>query len=260
MHSSAFETLARMGYVTKGCSYAIIGLLTVLVLVGSGGRVGARQGAVETIAEHPLALVLLTLLAALLLAYAGWRLLQALVDPDHHGTDREGLRQRLGYFLSALAHGSFGVMASQLVLSGASDGTKTWLGRLMSIDAVGLITLAALGASALAVGLRQLYEGVTTRFRRMLKTQVMSRREKEVAVKIGRAGLTARGTVFCAVGVALLHAAAQHDPGRVQPLDETLARIGREPLGSVLLLAVALGVTAYAGHQLVLAKWRRIAE
>lgn len=261
MKSSVFETLARVGYATKGCIYAVIGLLAVLAVIGAGGELGGSRNAIETIGQQPFGRVLLGALAVGLFAYAGWRLLQAGADPENHGTDREGLLKRLGHGVSGVAHAILGVTAAQMVLQsggGGGGGAKTWVAELMAVDTVGPIVVGVIGAVVIGVGIQQLHKGLTTSFQKKLKTAGMSRRARELAEKVGKAGLTARAVVFFVIGGAVIRAAFEHDPGEVETLGEALATIGSQPLGSVLLATVALGLMAYAAHQLVFAKYRRI--
>jgi len=255
-----YSVLARVGYATKGLVYGTVGLLAVLAVVGAGGSVGGSEGAIHTIGEQPFGQVLLVVLSLGLFAYAGWRLLQATVDPENHGTDREGIVKRIAYGLSAITHALLGVTALQMMLGsgGGGGGTETWVAKVMAIEVVGPIAIGAAGVIAIGFGLQQLHKGLTVRFTEKLESQQMSRRAREVAVKVGRAGLAARAVVFCILGGTLIHAAVNHDPSDVKPLGEALVAIGRQPLGSVLLAATALGLMAYAVHQLVFARYRRI--
>lgn len=258
---TALEGLARVGYATKGIVYGAVGLLAVLAVVGAGGAIGGSERAIQTIGEQPFGLVLLVVLSIGLFAYAGWRGIQATLDPEHLGRDRKAIAKRIGYGFSALTHALLGVTAAQLVLgssSGGGGGTKTWVAEVMAIEVVGPIVVGIAGAIAIGFGLQQLHKGLTVKFTKKLKSREMSRRARKLAVKVGKAGLTARAVVFCILGGTLVHAAIANDPSDVKPLGEALAAIGRQPLGSVLLAATALGLMAYAAHQLVFARYRRI--
>src|SRR3954471_24011549 len=77
--SQEFEWFARAGLVARGVVYLIIGVLSVKLAVGDGGKTTDQQGALATIAKQPLGTVLLVLVAIGLAGYACWRLARAAV-------------------------------------------------------------------------------------------------------------------------------------------------------------------------------------
>ena len=71
-----------------------------------------------------------------------------------------------------------------------------------------------------------------------------------------RAGIAARGVVFCAVGLLMARAASSNEAGRAGGVGDalqTLAGLGRWPFA-----AIALGLVAYGGYELLNARYRRI--
>jgi hypothetical protein len=70
-------------------------------------------------------------------------------------------------------------------------------------------------------------------------------RAEEGGMVAGRVGLTARGVVYCALGVAAVQVAAG---GRDQELDRggALKALARQPLGPLLLWILVAGFAAYA--------------
>src|SRR5579872_514931 len=95
--SPAMTLLARVGYAAKGIVYLIIGGLSAKVALGEGGSATDRNGALRAIHEQPFGRFLLAIVAIGLVGYALWSLIQALVDPEHEGTDAKGLAARVGY-------------------------------------------------------------------------------------------------------------------------------------------------------------------
>jgi hypothetical protein len=255
------EKLARVGYLTKGVVYAIIGVLAVMTAVGAGGGTGGSQNAIQMIGQQPFGQALLIITAVGLFGYAAWRIVQSITDPENEGTDKKGIAKRIGYFVSGAAHALLGVTAVQMVTgSGGGGGSskQTWVAKLMAIDTVGPILVGALGAIIVGVGIYQVAKAYKVEFAKKLKTHEMSQREQDVAIKVGRAGLTARGIVFAIIGGYLVKAAITHDPSKMKTLGEALAEIGSQTYGAVLLGLVAAGLVAYAVHQMVFAKYRRI--
>ena len=75
---------------------------------------------------------------------------------------------------------------------------------------------------------------------------------------VGRVGLIARSVVFGLAGYFLLQAAISYDPRDAVGLDGVLARVHREPFGTVLLALVAAGLLVFAAYSLFEARYRRL--
>ncbi len=65
--------------------------------------------------------------------------------------------------------------------------------------------------------------------------------------------------VYGVVGLFLAQAGWQHNPQRAGGLGDALAALQRQPLGTWVLAAVALGLLAYGAYALFLSQYRRIA-
>lgn len=65
--------LARLGLVARGVVYGVIGILSLKLALGSGGRTESQTGALQTIANQTFGSVLLIVLAIGLVGYAVWR-------------------------------------------------------------------------------------------------------------------------------------------------------------------------------------------
>jgi hypothetical protein len=79
--------LARLGYAAKGIVYIIVGMLAFAAARGSGGRTTGTRGALVEIITQPFGEILLAIVALGLVGYVLWRFVQAIVDPEHKGTD-----------------------------------------------------------------------------------------------------------------------------------------------------------------------------
>jgi hypothetical protein len=84
------KTLARLGYASKALIYAIVGSLAVAAALNRGGRITDTRGALRVLLTQPLGNTLLWLVAIGLCGYALWRLLDAVFDPDRHGSKSAG--------------------------------------------------------------------------------------------------------------------------------------------------------------------------
>ena len=67
------ERLGRIGLLAKGVSFAIVGVLALLVAFGAGGAATDRQGAFRLLSEQSYGFVALLAIAFGFGAYAIWR-------------------------------------------------------------------------------------------------------------------------------------------------------------------------------------------
>lgn len=93
--------IARIGYLARGIVFLLIGTFALLA-AGGGERPKGARDALEFAFQRPLGAYFLWTLAAGLLCFAGWRLLQSVFDADRHGNDSYGLMRRAALGGSAL--------------------------------------------------------------------------------------------------------------------------------------------------------------
>ena len=107
--ATLIEWAARVGYGARGFVYLSAGALTLLAATDRIGDAVGTSGAAGWLAEQPFGKVWLVLLGLGLWAFVGWRVLQAVFDADHEGTDLKGWATRAGQAVSGLF---YGVLAS----------------------------------------------------------------------------------------------------------------------------------------------------
>lgn len=254
------ERLARLGFVAKGIVYITIGAMATQAALGSGGATTDTRGAIQTIGQQPFGRVLLAVLAVGLLGHAIWRFVEAAIDPQGRGTDAKGIAKRLGYAGIGVLYVGLALTAVQLMRGsgqGGGNATADWTERLMA-QPFGRWLVGLVGLGVIGIGLYQLYQAYTTKFKQKLKLGEMSSTEETWATRVGRFGLTARGVVFGIIGGFLIQAALQYNAERVQGLDGALQALAGQRFGQWLLGIVALGLVAYGVYMLVSARYRRI--
>jgi len=252
------EPLGRFGYAAKGLVYGIVGVLAAQAAFGAGGATTDTSGALRTIASQLFGQVLLGIVAVGLVGYALWRLVQAILDPDRKGGDAKDIAIRLGYAVSGIAYGGLAVSAVELLLGSSGGGqTEDWTARLMA-QPFGRWLVGIVGTIVIGVGLFQFYQSYTAKFREKLERSRMSETEERWTTGLGRFGLAARGVVFVLIGVFLVRAALQTNPGEARGLGGALATLAQQPFGPWLLGVVAFGLIAYGVYQLALARYRRM--
>ena len=86
--SDVVSGLARLGLVSRGIVWLVVGFLALQVAFGSQAQAD-KNGAFDTIKDKPLGSLLLVVLAAGFLGYAAWRLLEGAVGHrDEDGVKR----------------------------------------------------------------------------------------------------------------------------------------------------------------------------
>ncbi|MFB2933823.1 DUF1206 domain-containing protein [Aerosakkonemataceae cyanobacterium BLCC-F154] len=249
------ERLARLGLVSKGIVYSIVGILAAQAAFGTGGRTTDTAGALQTIVTQPFGKFLLVLVAVGLLGYMLWRFIQAFLDPEN-----KGIFGRLGSFIAGVIYAGLALTAVRLIMGsggGNSNSTEDWTARLMS-QPFGQWLVGIVGALIIGFGFYEFYKAFTAKFREHLKWLQMDQKERAFATNAGRFGYFARGVVFVVIGFFLIQAARFSNPNQARGFGEALATLAGQPYGPWVLGIVAIGLLAYGIYTMVEARYRRI--
>ena len=259
--ASWIETLARVGYASRGVLYIIIGALAIALAMGSGGETTGSRGALQTIAEQPFGTVALIVIAIGLAGYAAWRLTQVFANPEHLGSDAKGIARRIGYAVRALIYGALAFAAARMALgsssSASSDQTDSWTARVMELPA-GRWLVGIAGAIIIGYGIHNLIKAWRADIGKHMRLGEMTRDTSRWVIHVSRFGIAARGVVFVLVGWFFVQAAWQYDPEEAGGVAEALNALAAESYGPWLRGIVALGLVAFGVHSLLEAKYRRI--
>jgi hypothetical protein len=256
VRSTAFEVLARAGFVARGLVYAIIGVLAFKLAIGSGGKLTNQQGALKTVAHQPFGHVLLMLVAIGLAGYSLWRLFRAAIGHGPEGSD-SGF-DRVAALGSGIAYGVMCAIAVEILLgSGGSGKASSEAGGVLGWPG-GTWIVGIAGVVMIGVALYQGYRGITQSFLKDSKTEQMSPAVERWISRVGTVGHLARMIVFGLVGIFLLKAAIEYRPAAAVGLDGALAKLAHHSYGSWILGLVAAGLVAFAVYSLSDARYRRI--
>jgi uncharacterized protein DUF1206 len=256
--TSAFDVLARAGFIARGVVYGVIGILAIKLAIGAGGKTTDQSGALRTIAHQPFGKVLLVLVAIGLAGYSLWRLLHALLG---HGPERSDSGfERAAALGSGIAYGAICAVAVEILLGSGSGksghASKATAGVLGWPGGTWLVGIA--GALFIGIALYQGYRGLTQGFLKDAKTEKMSDATRKWYKLVGTCGHLARAVVFGLVGVFMIKAAVDFHPTKAVGLDGALAKLAHQSYGSALLGIVAAGLVAFALYSLADARYRRI--
>jgi hypothetical protein len=257
------EPLARAGLATRGLVYLIIGGFAVFAAFGST-RAEGTEGAFATILSQPFGQILLGLVAVGLVGFAVWRLVQAYFDTDDHGGGAKGLAIRAGMVGSGLIHLGLALLAAGMVLGwdsgsgGGGDPTGGWIAAIYEAGFGRYLTWGAAAVVAI-VGAVQLWKGYKASFEeyfRQCPPDVMG-----WVRPLGRAGFIARGVTFLIIASLIFYGGLRYgsvEGGSTPGLADALTAVEGYSYGWLVLLAIALGLIAFALYSLAEARYRRI--
>lgn len=254
------EPLARLGYGSKALIYVIVGGLAGAAATNRGGAVTDTSGALRVILRQPFGQIVLLVLAVGLCGYAVWRVLDAVTDPDRHGTDVGGLVTRIGNVIRGVVYGALGIEAFRLAqgLRGSTGGdTRLWVARIMDIP-LGDWIVGVAGAIVVVYGISEVVSSFKAHIDESIDLSVIPARLRRAAIDVSRFGVGARGVILSVLGVFLVRAAIQHDPSEAHGTRESTLELANAVEGRWLLAAIAAGLVAYGIDQALHARCRRI--
>jgi hypothetical protein len=252
--------LARGGYAARGVIYLIIGIFALLAALGSAQPKDSHRS-LEALLSQPFGHALVGLVVAGLLAFAGWRVLQATRDVDHHGKKFRGLMIRAGLLVGGVVNGALaffalGLLISGLKSSGGSGGgeTKDLLAHILSWEHSNLLVyLVAL--LPLGVGIAHIIKGWKASFEKYFEAdEDVMRYVRPVA----RFGLIARGVAFIEIALLLTISGSRYQAMDPPGIKDALNALQNLPAGGVVLMVMALGLIAFSVYSFSEAAWRKI--
>ncbi len=254
------ETLARIGYATKGLLYLLVGGLATGYALGRGGRISDGQGALESMSHRPMGMLLPWAVAVGLGAYALWRLVQAVWDPESTRRDARRIGKRIGFGVSGLAHAGLCVAVVQLAFGHRQQGgaaRQTHLAEVLRLPG-GALLVAGAALAVLGVAGYELYAAYSSSFMQRIRTGHMSVAEQKWARRAGQLGLMAHGVVFGVIGYFLLQVARSGRSNQFKGLAGALREIAARTHSGFLFGVFAVGLIGYAVHMLFTARYLRI--
>ena len=249
--------MARAGLVTRGVLHGVVGLLALRLVAGDGTERADHKGALAAVVRQPLGRVLVLALAVGLLGYAGWRLLEGLLDPEG-----KGAAKRIGYLARGLLYLGLFWTGVAFVLPGGQGREDGREQQDLTAEVLGWplgpALVVAAGLVVVGMGAWNLWQGVTGGFAKHLKSYEMSGCQRRWTCRLALVGHLARAVALGVAGGFLVRAGLRHDPNTGVGLDASLREVLDAPYGPWLLALVAVGLVAFGAVQLVLARYRRV--
>ncbi len=240
VRSQWFERAARLGFVANGVLHAMLGLLALNVALARGGDAD-QSGAMKTLSAQPGGgfLIWICFLGCILLAV--WSIAQAVV-PNQKGLGFVLKQAGTGVVFAAIGttFGSYALGAGK----DSSEQSQSISATLMSSPG-GSVALVIAGLVVIGVGIYFLFAGVSRKFTKSLRRPSNPAVQRTLMV-LGTAGYVAKGLTLAALGLLIVFSTVQHDPEDSTGLDGALKAVRDQPYGAFVLIAIAVGLLAYA--------------
>lgn len=255
------EWAARLGYGARGFVYLSVGVLTLLASADLAGDAVGTSGAIGWLAKQPLGRVWLFFLGLGLAAFVMWRMLQAVFDADHEGTNWDGIKTRFSQGFSGLGYAALSFSAFSLLVHTPVDPAAAEIAKsheqastVMAMP-FGNLLLAGFGLALFGIGASNIVKAWREDFTEFLAcSEHLCRRVAPLA----RAGYMARGAAYLPLAVLVVLAGLHSQPSDVTSFGAALEAVERQPAGPWILAITALGFVAFGSFSFIEARFRRI--
>jgi hypothetical protein len=256
--SGPFVWMARVGYVTRGLVFLIIGGFALLAAGGLGPHPEGLRDSLELIFRHPLVVFLLPAIGIGLGCFAGWRFRQSILDVDQHGSEPYGLIRRAmltisGLFYVALALATVRTAFKQQPVN-EDQSAREWTSWVMS-GPLGRTAIALIAITFVGVAIGLAVKAYGARFRHQIEATESAR---NWIVALGSFGILTRAVVFLITGVFLGAAAYDQDSQQAVSLSGVLRAMQNQEHGGVFLAIAALGLLSFGVFGIIAAAVRRV--
>lgn len=254
--SGALNAFARLGFIARGITYIVIGVIALMVALGIARHSPDSAGAIEAIASKPFGYVLLLILVIGFLGLAVWRFVQAAV---------KRLNLTEGHRIRAFCYGvAYAILFFSTLMfvvhgrtpTGSDTAARDYTAQVLSLNG-GRVIVAFAGIVLVILGIFMAIRGFAAEFTRELRMGWMSDSTQNAVVRLGQAGYVARGVVVVGIGIAALDAAITYNAARAEGVDGALRSFAQTAFGPWLLILIALGLIAFGILSFLEAKWRR---
>ncbi|MGB6320801.1 MAG: DUF1206 domain-containing protein [Xanthobacteraceae bacterium] len=250
--------MARIGYVTRGVIFLIIGGLALLAAGGSSERPEGVRDALQTVFDRPFGGFALWAVAAGLGCFASWRFLQSVLDADALGNGPYGLMRRAsfagaGTFYLALATATARSTFAPRTTT-EDQAARSWTHWLMS-KPFGRDMIAALAVILVSIAIGLAVQVVRAPYRREFDKKRMP---LAWVVAVGSLGMMTCAFVFLMIGVFLGMAAYDYNSSEVVGVSGVLQALQGQSYGRWMLAVAGFGLVAFGAFEIIEAYARRI--
>ena len=254
------RTLVLVGWAAKAVVYLALAWLVYQMATGTASEEASTTGALKLIQDATGGRFILVVLGIGLLLYAGGRILEVttLATGQIDKSDKaQAVVTSLVYL--ALAISAFAAAGISSGGGQGGGGSSEQRGAAVLLDLpFGRILVGLVGLGVIALGAYTVKKGVQKDFLPTLRTGDMSTTVRTWSEPVGIAAYVTKGLIFALLGWFLLQAAITYDSQKAVGLDGALHEVAQADWGKALLLAVAVGLLAYAVFCALEARYRKV--
>ena len=256
--SETARYLVRAGWAAKAIVYVGVAWLVFQLSQGSASQETSTTGALKLIQDATGGRIILWILGVGLLLYAVGRILEVTTL----ATSAIEAKEKAEAVVMALVYAS--LAASAFAVAGTSSGgggggNESEQGAAFLLDLpLGRFLVGLVGLGIIALGGYTAYKGVKEKFLPTLRTGEMSATVRTWSERIGIAAYVTKGVIFALLGWFFLQAAITYDADEAVGLDGALTRVADATWGQALLIAISIGLLAYAVFCALEARYRRL--
>jgi hypothetical protein len=261
-------TCARIGWVSKGIVYGLVGVLALTIALADRGQAtqgaeASQTGAITRIAQASYGTFALAVVAAGLVIYALWRIVTIVLPAKN---DAHTWVTRIGYAVSAIVYLLLAWTAVSYIRTanedtgGSSEEAKVdgVTGEIMSHTG-GQWLVAIAGLVVIGIGVYFFVRALRRPFDDQLDGRGVGPLEHRHLVVLGRIGWTGRAVMMVLIGFFVTRAAWRANANEAAGLDGALRQASGTTIGAVLVFVVAIGLIVYGAYCVISAPRKRLA-
>ncbi len=253
MESSNIGTIARVGLTAKGIVYSLMGIVAMMAafkLNGKSAKDAGTTGVFSFLEDQSGGKILLGAIALGLICYVIWRMIQAFRPSG----ENDKMAKRARYFFSGLAYSALTYQVIKMLFTKKQDGGQTnkeVASEVLSADS-GQLLLGLLAVVILAIGIYQIYYGLSEKYRKHVSN---AGPHGDKLLLAGKVGYVARGAVWLLVAYLFFRAAMDSNSSEAGSTPEAFGYLRQTEYGTLLMAMMALGLFCYGVFCFVRAKY-----
>lgn len=243
--------LARIGCVSIGTVYIIVGVLAVLALLGILIEAADEERMVHVLEDVPGGSIVIWSIVLGIAAYVLWRMIEVITDPYEFGDDWRGYAYRAAIAFTALTYAAIAWSVARASLGGGNGGTDASEDARQKMVAQilewpgGAWLIGLFASIVIGVGVAQFIHIARRSYTLEINLHDLSPAGRTIIHGLAGYGLAARGAILGVIGWLLLRSALESDPHEAGDTDTAFDFIGGGPFGNTGFLLVALGTISW---------------
>ncbi|SFG07818.1 protein of unknown function [Palleronia marisminoris] len=234
----------RTGYAGRALVYIVVAGISLWAIL-HGGQGQGTSSAFARLESAPFGKVVLFAIFVGMVAYAIWRLVDAIWDLETYGSDGEGMIARVGMCVTGLIHLAIGIGALLIVFTASGGDGQSSISKAAEVVLGwpgGRWILGAMGLATIGAGLYYGKKAYKREYRKHLRSNEVTRRWDGLL----RLGVLSQGFVVTVIGFFIFYAAWAYNSQSAGGLAEVFSWLSGQPYGQILVGLLSLGLLCFA--------------